>query len=498
MKKEYFNQEAYDYVASQINKTKINSVFKPIVIDIILRRRHEYQLDDKCFHRDVESFIRNVKDIYFEDWPVEDRYGEFSHKKKCIRINRNAFKENMSDEKFAEKLFAVLSHECGHAMNFNIIGTDRTFGEVDSAVDDAGTVEVFTEKESDRIIFNRNPEDAFEYHNKTTGYSITTKFVNAIAVAFGIKEKELLSAAIKGKRELYKALNTNLKDRNFVKKSFEDIKLNINLAHIEFMKDKVDEVKFENIENSLEFIYRALEETLAYRVEKLEWDNLEELQKKLEDIKLSQNAISNTIPRVKRGVYEKVVEFVRSEKTKVYAKVMCMEEIIRSKGEKSRDLISFVQQSESVDEILEFMKQNGVEIDSENLALMPEFELSQQKKDEWVKEFCLDGEEWDNTERYNDIIAKREEIEKVEEKKLTFIDKIKRNMERRPEVIIKNYIKMFKGLQKVSKKLWKALPKKEKSLLLDERKTRKNRGGQETMGCGKLWSKARRHPTSSS
>lgn len=388
MKKEYKDQEAYDYVASQINKTKINSVFKPIVIDIILRRRHEYQLDDKYFHRDVESFIRNVRDIYWKKLP-KDRFGDFCFSRRCIRINADVF-ENMNDEQFAETLFDVLSHECGHAMNFNIIGIDRTFGEVgpvvrdtdagEIVVPDAGTVEIFTEKESDRIIFNRNPEDAFKYYNKTSGYSFTTRFVNAIAAAFGLKERELLSAAIKGKRELYKALNTNLKDRKFLRDKFKDISLNINLAHIESSKDNIDEVNFENIGESLKFIYRALEQTLAYRVEKLEWNNLEELKEKLEDIKLSQNAISNIIPRVKGVDNEKVEEFARTEKTKVYAKVMCMEELLRSKGENSRELISFVQQSESVDEILEFMKQNGIEINSENLALMPEFELSQPKK----------------------------------------------------------------------------------------------------------------------
>ena len=57
-----------------------------------------------------------------------------------------------------------------------------------------------------------------------------------------------------------------------------------------------------------------------------------------------------------------VKELAMYDKTKVYAKVMCMEEIIKSKGENSRELISFVQQSENVDKILELMKQNGIEI----------------------------------------------------------------------------------------------------------------------------------------
>lgn len=474
MEKEYFNQEAYNYVASQINKTKINSVFKPIVIDIILRRRHEYQLDDKYFHRDVKSFIRNVKDIYWGNLP-EKLGGDFCPGKKCIRINRNAFKENMSDEQFAEKLLSVICHECGHAMNFDETGEDRTFkidptDSADSTVPIDGILEIFTEKESDRLISNRKQEDAFKYYNETAGYRPTTKYVNVIAAAFGIKEKELLSAAIKGEQALYKALNANIKNENFSKEKFKEISFNIRIVHKELHKDKNDEIGLKNLGDACLKIYENSEQILAYRINNLEWDNLEELQEKLEDIKLSQNVISNIMPL--KGQDDHIVEeLARLGKRMVYAKVMCMEEIIKSKGENSKELISFVQNSENVDEILEFMKQNGIEINSENLALMPEFELSQQKKDEWVKEFCLDGEEWDNAERINDIIAHKEEIMNAKEK---VSNKIKRGIGR----IIQSYIKPYKDLWKASKTLWKKVfPKKdsnEEPLLLGERKTRKN------------------------
>ena len=103
----------------------------------------------------------------------------------------------------------------------------------------------------------------------------------------------------------------------------------------------------------------------------------------------------------------------------------------------------------------------------------PEFELSQKKKDEWVKEFCLDGEEYDNTEVKNDIIANREKIEKVKEK-LSF-DKIKGIIEK-PFIIVNRILRApFNFLGRAGKKLWKVLPKKEKPLLLGERRKRKNR-----------------------
>ncbi len=471
MRKEYFNQEAYNYVASQINKTKINSVFKPIVIDIILRRRYEYQLDDKYFHRDVESFINNVKEIYWDNLR-EQLGGDFWPKKKCIRINRNAFKENINDEQFAEKLLNVICHEFGHAMNFDETGKDRTFkidftDPADSTIPIDGIFEIFTEKESDRLISNRKKEDAFKYYNETSGYGLTTKYINAIAAAFGIKEKELLSAAIKGEQELYEALKVNIKDENFSKEKFQEISFNIRIVHKELHKDKDDEINTENLGDALINIYKNLEQVLAYRINNLEWDNLEDLQKKLENIKLSQNAISNILP-------------LENGKKMVYAKVKCMEEIIKSKDEKSRKLISFVQNSESVDEILEFMNQNEIEINSENLELMPEFELSQQKKDEWAKEFCLDGEEWDNTGIIKYIKANKQEIMNSREK---ISSKINRGMRKIP--IIGAYMNGFEHLWELCKNLKEAFRKKysnEKLLLLDEREKRRNRR-KETMGC---------------
>ena len=492
MKKEYKDQEAYDYVVNQINKTKINSAFKPIVIDIILRRRYEYQLDDKYFHRDVESFINNVKQIYWDNDLPKKFGGVFSPEKKCIRLNRNAFKEDMSDEHFAEKLFSVLCHECVHGMRFDETGKDRTFkidptDKADAMIPINGILEIFTEKEADRLVSNRKQAEAFKYYNETTGYAPTTKYVNAIAVAFGIKEIDLQIAAIKGEQELYEALNANVRDEKFSKDKYKEISFNIRIIHEEFHKDKDDEIDLKNLGCALRKIYENSEQILIYRINNLEWDNLEELQEKLEDIKLSQNAISNIMPLEKGQDDDTVEELAKLGKRMVYAKVMCMEEILKSKGENSRELISFVQKSESVSETLEFMKQNGIEIESKKLVLMPEFELSEQKKEEWVKEFCLDGEEWDNTERYNNIIANKEEIKKVE-KRVTFVDIIEKieginrnvaNFLCAPVIIPARFL-VRKG-----KELWNVLLKKEKPLLLDERKTRKNRR-QETMGAREL------------
>lgn len=205
MIKKYFDQEAYNYIERKINETKIDSVFKPTIIDIILRRKYEYQLDDKYFHRDVDSFINNVNEIYCKNLPQEPFVGVFVPQKKCIIINLNKF-DNMNNEQIAEKLLHVICHECEHAMHSDETGNDRTFPREKIIIDDAGKIvetkgirEAFTEKKTDRIIHNRIIEDASKYYSETSGYKGITEFVDAIEAAFGIKENELLSAEIKGK-----------------------------------------------------------------------------------------------------------------------------------------------------------------------------------------------------------------------------------------------------------------------------------------------------------
>ena len=46
MKKKYYDEESYNYIKNKLDKTKINSIFKPLLIDIILRRKYEYQLEN--------------------------------------------------------------------------------------------------------------------------------------------------------------------------------------------------------------------------------------------------------------------------------------------------------------------------------------------------------------------------------------------------------------------------------------------------------------------
>lgn len=168
MKKEYYDEEAYNYIKNKLEITHINSVFRPIVIDIIMRRRAEYELDDKYFHRDVDSFINNVKKIHVKKLK-KHKMGCIRYKEKTINLNSDCLKTNMKEIDY-EDLYETLTHECYHAMNSNSKGLDRTFEEENDplkSITNLGVLEIFTEKEADRTIKNRNKNNAFKYRTQT-------------------------------------------------------------------------------------------------------------------------------------------------------------------------------------------------------------------------------------------------------------------------------------------------------------------------------------------
>ena len=84
MEKEYYkdSEEKVDYIIQRFLNTEINPVFIPIIGDILLRRRYAFNLNDKLFKRDIDTFIKNVKQIEVKD--IGDNAGAFYAKNKKI------------------------------------------------------------------------------------------------------------------------------------------------------------------------------------------------------------------------------------------------------------------------------------------------------------------------------------------------------------------------------------------------------------------------------
>ena len=346
--------------------------------------------------------------------PNENTSGLYNWKKKSITLNSNILKKDLEYCDYLV-ILETLTHESYHAMNDNQYGNDRTFysNENDIIYND-GIKEIFTEKEADRTILNRNPNYAYNYYSPTFGYDNTTCYTNIIAAAYGIKEKELLQAAIKGNKEFIDVLYKNIKDKNLAQKCYEDISLNINLLHIDIYNKELDDNKVDNIIDANKFIYNLSEVLLNTRIRELDENNIEDLPQKLEDIMLNQNAITQMLEN--RFTYdkdrEKILELCKYNKQLIYTKILSINEIIKNHNTNPQ-LINFVKNQVSIEKILELCNKNNIEIDIDAINKLPQFKLSDKKQQDWIKEYCLDGEEWDNNEIINYISKHQNEIKSV-------------------------------------------------------------------------------------
>lgn len=277
---------------------------------------------------------------------------------------------------------------------------------------------------------------------KLIGYNYITRQVNVISAIFGISEKELLRAAIQGKQELLEILNTNIKEKgleydflkckfveiNLPENLFETLAFNIGLLHTAiYNPNKMNELdQEENILNAIKKIYDTAEIGLNHRIENLDENDLNDLKNKLERIKLDQNAITEIIEDFFLGTEHKEQIRISSEHCKkmVYTKILSIDSILNN-CDKPQDLIRFIKTKEDQKEIVEFMKENNIPINEEIIQTMSEIGLSDEMKNQWVKEYCLDGEEWDNSSIIEYIHENRNKIGVVKSLKYKIKDSLK-------------------------------------------------------------------------
>lgn len=158
MKKEYYDKQKSDYIHEKLRTSGIDSVWYPIISDIMLRRQFEYGLTDELLDRDIETFLDNVDRIGTKKLP-EGRLGGFIRENKSIMINESLFLEENMDY---EHIYETIAHEVTHAISFERLDNeseksetkyDRTFpGE-----EKTGIMEVFTECRADTISNNSHP-----------------------------------------------------------------------------------------------------------------------------------------------------------------------------------------------------------------------------------------------------------------------------------------------------------------------------------------------------
>ena len=60
------------YFEKRINKMDVDESLKPILVDILMRRSSEYELNKKEIKQDINRLINNVDEIIVTDNPNEN------------------------------------------------------------------------------------------------------------------------------------------------------------------------------------------------------------------------------------------------------------------------------------------------------------------------------------------------------------------------------------------------------------------------------------------
>lgn len=420
MKKEYYDEQKANYIREKLSKTAINKVFHPLIVDIMLRRQFEYELDDTIFNRDLDTFLDNVKTIAIEEMDTEKtgRVGAFSERKRNIRIASDLFREDNIDY---EQIYEALAHETVHAMRFEKVGIrkreDRVFQDrIDN--EKAGIREAFTECEADALVYN-TPNTDFKIINlrQTNCYPDLTPFIDLIVATFGVKRKDLLSECLKGKEDLNKLLSKALDKTNQSSDAntiFIKISTSVSTIYREMNKeDSIEKEREDNIKDAIVNMFNAAEDGIDKRISNLQVNNIDKFKEEFEHIKLDQKIIrkitregaANCSHREKE-----IAQEIAEKYNQINTKMRCIHEILESDVLKNKpELLQTLQQKQTIEEINDFMYANVITLD-----LNKEIKISEDVMKEHNLECSSYEMEWDNTGIIQYIQHNQEEIMKTE------------------------------------------------------------------------------------
>jgi len=398
MEKEYNNKEQKKSTIKKLKNSKIDRVYRPLIADIMLRRKYEFELDDAIQERDINTFVKNVEAIEIGETP-DGTLGVFSSLSKKIVLSRKLFENENID---FEHIYQVLAHECTHAVNFEDKG-DRTF--YNESINGKGVIEAFTECEADALVYNVQAinKDQIYTSRKTKGYSYITPYVDLMAATFGVERKELLTAAIKGKEEFENLLNNNINltfsnsNKNMF---FSWLSLNISLIHSAY-KDK-EKINYENIKEANKMIFTISELGIVKRLEEIKLENIDDFQEKFNKIKLDQRIIEDVIIKgyncegkkmLSKEEEKELIEGANGYYEQANTKLTYIEEVL--KNDKVKDKLTLIQiiQKARTSELKDIMRSRGIFVYAWDKWTIPEDTIKEHNQ-----EYSSNGMKWNNTE----------------------------------------------------------------------------------------------------
>ena len=217
MENEYDNKKLKKYFEANIRRMEINKEFKPLLVDIMMRRAIAFNLSLQEIYRDMLVLANNLTKI--EVGQIPDDYegnvtGLYYSNERKILISQEIVKKIIISENMEnyEEVYDTLMHEVFHALamdengNNTISTINRYTNEVYTSLEEA-----IVSKAVDRCMHGRRvkEEENFPFFHQNKGaYTDITYITDLLEATYGVSEKAFLRHAIQGKKNLAEFLSS--------------------------------------------------------------------------------------------------------------------------------------------------------------------------------------------------------------------------------------------------------------------------------------------------
>ncbi len=283
------------YFKKYINTMNVSNKYKPLLVDILMRRADTYELSPEDIRQDVVSLLYNLDEISIDDMPegYENAAGLYMPETKEILIAKG-YSQVVQDD----KLYQTLTHEVYHALSKDEYGRDRLggynslTGEYNSSL-----LEAIVEKSSYRAAFGNDKQSNIYFNNSADGYSDITFIVDALEATYGVSEKDFLKNAIMGRERLASFLASHSGETPDSAYRFLD-EIEISYAQLHHTmypfegKEQTPYQKSQNISRALSGIYNLCENKMAERIRYTNVHSYQEISNLNDNFKYSHNKLS--------------------------------------------------------------------------------------------------------------------------------------------------------------------------------------------------------------
>ena len=339
------------FFEKRISEMEVDDSLKPILVDILMRRSLEYELNKEEIERDLNRLNNNVEEIIVDDNKGKDWGGLHNNFEKTIRIGSSYLellnKENK--EYFQNMLYETLTHEIYHALSYDE-NNGKSNLEGEKWETSRPLHEIIVEKAADRAALKKqNDKYVLPYEvNRTGGYSESTFITDIIEAIYGMSEKEFLSSAIKGGKEnlirtMANKVNENPKE---TQKFMNDIETPFNVQFYSMYYKESNMAKPEDAKKAMADIYKVSIKKMNNLIQNKKIDNLEDAKEYVENLKYNYAKLNDVMkysliqPSLKETMNSQMYKDVIPDKSALENRIHNMNEILKCSDQiNSKELI---------------------------------------------------------------------------------------------------------------------------------------------------------------